>query len=257
MQKNIKILNVDILSISWQDLLEKMHAGVLITPNIDHLVKLQKDIEFYDCYQQAEWIVCDSKILYLSSKLFGKKFDEVIPGSSFFPSYCDYHKDNTKIKIFLLGAAPDIAKRAMMRINDRIGREIIVGAHSPSYGFEMDQDECADIVSQINNTEATVLVVGVGAPKQEKWINKYRENFNNIDLFMALGATIDFEAGNLNRAPEIFQKLGLEWFYRMLKEPNRLFRRYLWDDPSFFYYFLKQKLGLYKNPFENNINIKS
>lgn len=247
-KKFVKILNIRILSISRRELLENMTNGVLVTPNIDHLVKLQKDIEFYKSYQKADWIVCDSKILHLISKLFGKGFEEVIPGSSFFPAYCDYHKDNEEVKIFLLGAASGIALTAMKRINKRVGRKIVVGAHSPSYGFEKDEKECSEIINQINNTKATVLVVGVGAPKQENWINKYRNEFTNINLFMGLGATIDFEAGTLKRAPIIFQKLSLEWLYRLLKEPKRLWKRYLVDDMPFFWLILKQKIGVYKNP---------
>jgi len=72
----------------------------------------------------------------------------------------------------------------------------------------------------------------------------------NIDVFMALGATIDFEAGNIKRAPKIFQKLAMEWFYRFLKEPKRMYRRYFIEDIPFFWYLGKQLLGLYKDPFE-------
>ena len=71
----------------------------------------------------------------------------------------------------------------------------------------------------------------------------------NIKLFLALGATIDFEAGTLQRAPQVWQKIGLEWLFRFLKEPKRLFRRYFVDDIKFFYFFAKQLLGIYKNPF--------
>ncbi len=75
----------------------------------------------------------------------------------------------------------------------------------------------------------------------------------NVDIWMALGATIDFEAGNVKRAPMIFQKLAMEWFYRFLMEPKRMFRRYFVDDVRFFWYFGKQLLGLYKNPFEETV----
>ena len=78
---------------------------------------------------------------------------------------------------------------------------------------------------------------------------KYRDFMPHVDLFMALGATIDFEAGTLKRAPKIWQKIGMEWLYRVLKEPKRLFKRYFIDDMQFFYYFVLQLLNLYKNPF--------
>lgn len=100
----VKILNTRINNITQQELLENLTEGVLVTPNLDHLIKLQKDREFYEVYQKAEWVVCDSKILYLFSKLLKTPIKEAIPGSSFFTSYYMYHKDDTDCKIFLLGA---------------------------------------------------------------------------------------------------------------------------------------------------------
>lgn len=142
-----------------------------------------------------------------------------------------------------------IAQKAMVNINRKIGRQIVIGAHSPSFGFERDEKECVELVDIINVSGATVLLIGVGAPKQEKWIVKYRQQMPNINLFLALGATIDFEAGTLQRAPQVWQKIGLEWLFRFLREPKRLFRRYFVDDIKFFYFFAKQLLGIYKNPF--------
>lgn len=247
---SVKVLNVSILSLTQHELLQKLNKGVLITPNLDHLVKLQHDKNFYEVYQQAEWVVCDSKILYLMSKLLNEPLLEAIPGSSFFTAYYMYHKDDPNCKIFLLGAAEGIAEKARRNINKKVGREIVVGAHSPSYGFEKNEKECEELVKIVNESGANVLLVGVGAPKQEKWIMKYRDRMPNVDVFMALGATIDFEAGTLKRAPEIWQKCGMEWLYRALKEPKRLFKRYFVDDMQFFFYFGKQLLGTYKNPFK-------
>lgn len=101
----------------------------------------------------------------------------------------------------------------------------------------------------INDSSANVVLVGVGCPKQEKWIDKHKTKMPQVNLWMALGATIDFEAGNVKRAPKIFQKLALEWFYRFLMEPKRMFKRYFVNDIQFFYYFAKQLLGVYKDPF--------
>ena len=245
----VAMLNVDIQSLTQQELLKRLDKGVLITPNVDHLVKLQKDKDFYDVYQKAEWVVCDSKILYLMSKLLKEPLPEAIPGSSFFTAYYMYHKNDRNCKIFLLGAAEGIAEKAMKNINEKVGRRIVVGAHSPSYGFEKNEQECEELVRIVNESGANVLLVGVGAPKQEKWIMKYRDRMSGVDVFMALGATIDFEAGTLKRAPKVWQKCGMEWLYRVIKEPKRLFKRYFVDDMQFFYYFTLQLLGLYKNPF--------
>ena len=227
----VRFLNLNILSLTQKELLEQMAEGVLYTPNLDHLIKLQRDREFYNIYQRAEWIVCDSQILYLASKLLKRSLPMAIPGSSFFTAFYNYHANNPNCK------------------NRRVGRQIVVGAHSPSYGFEKNEQECEELIHIVNESGATVLLVGAGAPKQEKWIAKYRSRMSGVKLFMALGATIDFEAGNIKRAPRIFQILAMEWFYRFLKEPKRLFRRYFIDDIQFFYYFAKQLLGLYKDPF--------
>lgn len=245
----INILNVEIQDITRDELLRDLKRGVLVTPNLDHLVKLQKDREFYECYRKAEWVVCDSRILQLCSKLLKRSFPEAIPGSSFFPAFCDYHRNDPDCRIFLLGAMDGVARKAMERINQRMGRQMVVGALSPSYGFENNDEENRQICRVINESKANVVLVGVGAPKQEKWIMAHKDEMPGVDIWMALGATIDFEAGNVKRAPRWLQRIGMEWFYRFCCEPKRLFRRYFVDDVAFFRLFLRQLRGTYRNPF--------
>lgn len=247
--ETIQILNAKIQRITRDELLKQLRYGVLVTPNIDHLVKLQQDKDFYDVYQKAEWVVCDSRILYFLSKLLKKSFPEAIPGSSFFTAFYEYHKNDPSCTIFLLGAGQGIAIKAMERINERVGRPIVVGAHSPSFGFEKNEEECKEILDIVNRSGANVVLVGVGAPKQEKWIMKWKNQMPGVNLWMGLGATIDFEAGTLKRAPLIYRKIGMEWLYRFTREPKRLFKRYFVDDMKFFIYFGKQLLGIYKDPF--------
>ena len=239
----IRILNIDILSITRNDLLTALDSGELVTPNLDHLVKLHNDKEFHDCYQAAEWVVCDSRILYFCSKLLKQSIPETIQGSSFFTDYYMHHRNDPDCRIFLLGAMDGVALEAMHRINEKVGHRIVVGAHSPSFGFEKNEKENQEIYNIINKSGANVVLVGVGAPKQEKWIFKHKENMPGVKLWMALGATIDFEAGKIKRAPKFLQKLGLEWFYRFCNEPRRLFYRYFVDDIKFFALFAKQLLG--------------
>ena len=249
MKNRIRILNVEIDNITQEELLAQLKKGVLVTPNVDDIMKHQRDEEFHLYASQAEFCVCDSKIVLLASKFLGKSLKQAIPGSGFFPEYCEYHK-NDDIKIFLLGAKDGVGEEAKRRINQRIGREIVVGSYSPPFGFEKDEKECEHIVNILSKSSANVVLVGLGNPKQTKWIYKYKDRLPNIDLFLALGATIDFEAGNIKRAPKIVQKLALEWLYRLYKEPKRMYHRYLIEDMPFFWLLLKQKLGKYKNPFE-------
>lgn len=246
----VKILNVEIDNISQEELLVQLKKGVLVTPNVDQIVKMQTDREYYNIVRKAEWCVCDSKILLLCSRLLGTPLKEAVPGSSFFPAFYEYHKDDEYCKIFLLGAMDGVADKAKDIINTKAGREIVVGAYSPSYGFEKKPEENKAIYRMINESGATVVLVGVGCPKQEKWIDVHKANMPGVDIWMALGATIDFEAGNIKRAPMIWRKFYMEWFYRFLQEPRRMYKRYFVDDPKFFWYLLKQMFGRYKNPFE-------
>lgn len=247
----IKLLNVDLDNIAKVDLLKQLRKGVLVTPNVDQIVKMQSDRIYYEIVRKAEWVICDSRILLLCSKIAGTPLKEAIPGSSFFPAFCEYHKNDDGCKIFLLGAMDGVALKAQERINQKVGRNMVVGAYSPSYGFEKKPDENEKIHQMINESGATVVLVGVGCPKQEKWIDAHKNKMPGVRIWMALGATIDFEAGNIKRAPEIWQKLYMEWFYRFLQEPRRMFKRYFIDDPKFFWYFGKQLIGIYKKPFED------
>lgn len=251
MMESIHILNVRIDNLTSKELLEKLQKGVLVTPNVDDIMKHQHNKDFHKFASEAEFSICDSKVVKLMSTILGRPLKEAIPGSSFFPMYCDYHARDEDIKIFLLGAKEGVAEIAQRNINNRIGRNIIVGTYSPPFGFEKDEKECQHIVNILNNSDANVVLVGLGNPKQTKWIYKYKDKLPTINLFMALGATIDFEAGNIKRAPKIFQMLALEWLYRFLKEPKRLFKRYFVDDMQFFYYFAQQLLGIYKDPFRD------
>ena len=239
----VKILNTELDNISLAHLLHELKYGIVFTPNVDHLIKLQKDRAFREAYDAADYKVCDGQILLFASWFLGTPIREKISGSDFFPAFYQYHANNPDIKIFLLGAAEGVARMAQVRINRKVGRDIIVGIHSPSFGFEKNEFECERIVEMIQSSGANVLAVGVGAPKQEKWIYKYKSQLTNIDIFLAVGATIDFEAGVIERAPRWMSQVGLEWLFRISRDPKRLWKRYLIEDLPFFWLLLKQKLA--------------
>lgn len=250
--KRVNLLNIYIDNLQASELLEKLQSGIVFTPNVDHIVKLQNDYDFFEAYSIANYKLCDSQILIYASRFLGTPIKQKISGSDLFPAFYNYHKKNEEIKIFLLGASKGVASKAQSRINSKVGRSIVVDSCSPSYGFEKNEEECMEIVEKINRSGATVLAVGVGAPKQEKWICKYKDKLQDIKIFLAIGATIDFEAGNVKRAPKVVSSLGFEWLYRLLSEPQRLWKRYLVEDLIFLWLILKQKLNLYKMPVSND-----
>jgi exopolysaccharide biosynthesis WecB/TagA/CpsF family protein len=242
--EKVNFLNMAVENISMADLLLELKSGVVHTLNIDHLRKLKYDHAFLEAYRAAEYKVCDSQILVSISRFFGTPLKERISGSDFLPKFCSFHSHNQDVTIFLLGGLGHAADQAKHNINRQVGREVVIGAHSPSFGFERNQQECLNIIEKINVLKPTVLVVGVGAPKQEKWIYNYRSLLPSVKIFLAVGAAIDFEAGIQKRAPKWVSNLGFEWLYRLLCNPNRLWRRYLVDDLSCLTLIIRQKVGI-------------
>ena len=247
--KQVDILSTLIDNISMSELLDKLeYGGVVFTPNVDHLIKLQKDPEFYRIYGEADYRVCDSQLLMFASRFLGHPLKEKISGSDLFPQFYQRYKDDPGVKIFFLGGLEGVAEKARQNINQKVGREIIVDTYAPPFGFEENEVECQKIIDAIDKSGATVVAVGLGAPKQEKWICQYKSQLKQVKTFFAIGATIDFEAGNIQRAPGWMSNTGLEWLYRLLLEPKRLWKRYLVEDTKFFILILRQKFNLNHKP---------
>lgn len=241
----VNILNIPIDNIGMYELLDRLKdGGVVFTPNVDHLVKLRKDREFHQVYLDADYRVCDSQLIIYASRFLGQPIREKVSGSDLFPAFYRRYASDHSVKIFLLGGLNGVAEKARYQINAKVGRNMVIGSYSPPLGFEKDPAECRKIVEIINNSGANVLAVGVGAPKQEKWIGQYRSSLTEISTFFAIGATIDFEAGELQRSPRWMSEAGLEWLYRLVLEPGRLWKRYLVEDVAFFSLILRQKFNL-------------
>lgn len=230
-------------------LLQTFTKGVFFNPNVSILMKLQKDEEFYQCVKDFEYTIIDSKYLWFASRFLGSPLFQTISGSDFLPAFCNYHKSHSEITLFLLGAAPGVAKMAELKINEMSGRKMVVGEYSPPFGFEKDLSECKNIVDKVCSSKASVLILGLGAPKQEKWISKHRCEMPGVKIFMCIGAAIDFAANPSIRAPYWIRQICMEWLFRLLREPKRLWRRYLIECPPFFYLILLQKLNLYQDPY--------
>jgi glycosyltransferase, WecB/TagA/CpsF family len=216
-------------SIDYIDkLIKRKKNSYVVTPNVDHIVKLENDSEFLEVYNNADLVLTDGMPLVWISKFLKTPIKEKVSGSDLFPKVCKL-ADEKGYSIFLLGAAEGIAIKAAENLKNKYKNLNIVGTFSPSYGFEKSKSEIEEIIKKVNEAKPDILAVGLGAPKQEKFIYKYKNKLN-VPISLAIGASIDFEAGNIERAPKWMQKSGLEWFYRFLKEPKRMFKRYFIDD---------------------------
>lgn len=231
----IKLLNTEVDNVTMKEAVQKVEQLILskkpsyvVTPNVDHIVKLEQDKVFQEVYKEADLILTDGMPLIWISKIKKTPIKEKVSGSDLFPEVCKLAAGKG-YKVFLLGAAEGVASKAAENLKEKYKGLNIVGTYSPSYGFEKNQDEINKIIKMINQVKPDILAVGLGAPKQEKFLYNFRNQLK-VPVSLAIGASIDFEAGNVQRAPEWMQKIGLEWFYRLIKEPKRMFKRYLVDD---------------------------
>jgi N-acetylglucosaminyldiphosphoundecaprenol N-acetyl-beta-D-mannosaminyltransferase len=210
----------------------------VVTPNVDHVVKLSENALFKAAYDQASLVVADGKPVVLASRLLGKPLPGTVPGSDLVPALFQYAQHaGAPLRVYVLGAGPGVAERAAEQIRAQWPTVQVVGLYSPPMGFEKSEQECQKICAQINQTEADLLVIGLGAPKQELWVAKYQAQLE-VKVALCVGATIDFLAGEKPRAPMWMRQCGVEWLHRMASEPKRLVSRYMNDAlvfPRLFY----------------------
>lgn len=231
----IKFMNTDIDNLTMAEtlneidkLIQKKNCSYVVTPNVDHIVRLEKDEELQKVYKNASLILTDGKPLIWISKWYKTPIKEKISGSDLFPRVCQLAA-NKNYTMYLLGAAEGVADTAARNLMKKYPGLNIVGTYSPPFGFEKNEQEMNKIKTQIQDVHPDILIVGLGCPKQEKFMY-YNCKELGVPISFGLGASIDFEAGNIKRAPKWMSNHGLEWLYRFLKEPKRLFKRYFVDD---------------------------
>ncbi|MGI9450217.1 MAG: WecB/TagA/CpsF family glycosyltransferase [Geminicoccaceae bacterium] len=200
----------------------------VVTPNVDHTVMLQEHEGLRAAYDHADLVLPDGYPVVWASRLVGKRLPERVAGSDLVPALFAAADQNAPLRVFLLGAGPGVAERAAKRIEQKWDSVEVVDTYSPPFGFEKDDVEQERILARVKAANPDVLVVGLGAPKQEVWVHDQRHRLAS-SVALCVGATIDFLAGEKNRAPVWIQRAYLEWLYRLLSEPKRLFWRYARD----------------------------
>src|SRR5262249_23648154 len=155
-------------------------------------------------YEQSiacDFITCDSQILTFATRFLGTPLKQRLSGSDLLPRFYDHHRNNLDITIFLLGGLGDVAGRARDTINQKVGREIVVGCYSPPGGPEKSEAACQEMVNMVNASKATVLVLGMGTPKKDRFLKRYRDQMPHVRIFLPLGGAVDYEAGAMKRPP--------------------------------------------------------
>jgi N-acetylglucosaminyldiphosphoundecaprenol N-acetyl-beta-D-mannosaminyltransferase len=248
MLDNISILGIKINNLSLREAVEYIERtaherefSYTVTPNIDHMIKLQSDVLFREIYEEASLVVADGVPLVWASRFLGTPLKGRVNGTDLFERLASRAAEKGD-SIYLLGGEKGAAEKAAKRLQERHPSLLICGSYCPPLGFEEDDMENNKIIKNIRDAHPTYLFVGLGAPKQEKWIAKHGIS-TGARHAIGIGISFSIVAGMQTRAPRWMQRSGLEWSWRLGAEPLRLWRRYLINDPRFFWLILYQKLS--------------
>ena len=245
----MKFMNTEIDNLTMQETLDRIEkiikedkSAYVVTPNVDHIVQLEKDEELKKVYDNASLILTDGKPLLWIAKWYGTPIKEKISGSDLFPLLCE-RAAQKGYKMFFLGAKEGVAAKAAENLMSKYMGLHVVDTYSPPFGFEKDQKEIEKIKKRIKKSTPDILIVGLGCPKQEKFMYHYCKELG-VPISFGLGASFDFEAGNIKRAPKWMANHGLEWLFRITQDPKRMAKRYLVDDRKILGLSIKYKRGL-------------
>jgi N-acetylglucosaminyldiphosphoundecaprenol N-acetyl-beta-D-mannosaminyltransferase len=206
-------------------------GGAVFTPNVDHVVTAEDNDAFARAYAAADLTLADGMPLVWLSRWLGPRLPEKVSGSDLVPRLLDLAAARA-FRVFLFGGAEGSVERAASRIQDRYPRIQIVGLASPRVEIDEPPEQRAKVVQTIQVTKPDLVLVGLGSPKQELFIHAVARDLAPAVL-LGVGASIDFLAGAVPRAPAWVSSHGLEWLYRLTREPKRLAPRYLFRDPKF------------------------
>ena len=202
----------------------------IVAVNVDVIMKIEYDAYLKRVIDHADMVLADGKPLIWISKLFGKPLKEKISGSDLVPLLCKRAAEKGHT-VFIIGGKEGVARQAKERLESSLPEIRIVGTYAPAMGFEKNKEELEKINEMISRVRPDLLIACFGCPKQEKWIYENMQKYD-AKVSVCAGATVDFLAGNVRRAPKWMSEHGLEWFFRFLQEPGRMFRRYFIDDPQ-------------------------
>ena len=230
-QISIDRLGFDEALAAVTDLVARRHGGCVFTPNVDHIVMAEDNEDFRRAYAAADLSLADGMPVVWASRLLGSPLPAKISGSDLVGPLMAL-ADSMRWRVYLLGGAEGVAQRAADALERTHARLAVVGAASPIIDLSRPREEREHIVEEIRRAAPDLVLVCLGAPKQELWI---AENLDALSpaVLLGVGAAIDFLAGTARRAPRWVSEHGLEWLYRLVREPRRLWRRYLVRDPRF------------------------
>jgi N-acetylglucosaminyldiphosphoundecaprenol N-acetyl-beta-D-mannosaminyltransferase len=207
-------------------LIHTRRGGFVVTPNVDHIVLAARSAPLRAAYRQAALSLADGQPLLWMARLLGTPLPEKISGSDFIDPLMQ-RAAAEGWGVFLYGASAMVSARAASRLEQRVPGLRIVGRDTSRWNGQRDEA----LAARIRESGAALVVVALGCPKQEAWMLAHHDLLGGA-VALGLGGTLDFIAGAVPRAPQWMSRAGLEWLYRLAREPRRLAHRYLVRDAA-------------------------
>jgi N-acetylglucosaminyldiphosphoundecaprenol N-acetyl-beta-D-mannosaminyltransferase len=209
------------------------HQHVVV--NVDKLVKASRDPQLRQIINDCALINADGMPVVWASRLLGKPLKERVAGVDLFEALMR-RAGEKGWRVFLLGAREEVVSKVADTYQRKYPRLVLAGYRN---GYWKGEAEEAEVARQIRDSRADLLFVAISSPKKEQFLGRYQAEMK-IPFAMGVGGTFDVAIGRVKRAPVWMQKSGLEWFYRFLQEPRRMFRRYFIEDMAFIWLFIKE-----------------
>ena len=246
MHSKVNILGVQVSNITNEHLLEsfterigqKQKTQVCITP-VNSVLAAIKDPQVLSIYNASEYVLCDGTPIKWAAGFLNTPIVERITGLDLLPNlvaHCAKHD----FSIFLLGASPGVGEQLKQTIHAQYPHCKVVGVYVPPFMKVFSEEENIKMIDAVNDVSPDVLLVSLTAPKQDIWIAQNLHRVN-ASIQIGIGGAFEVMAGLAKRAPKWMHTAGLEWLYRFIQEPKRLFRRYFIEAPLFIPLILKQK----------------
>ncbi len=243
--ERVKICNIPVDALTMNQTLEAIDKAIQEKRSIHHVVinaakvvNANRDKELKDSIVQCDIINADGMSIVWALKLLNKPIPERVAGIDLMENLVALAAQK-HYKVYFLGAKEEVVKSVVEKYEAKYGTSIIAGYRNGYFGKEEEQE----IASDIGRTGADILFVAMTSPKKEIFLNTYKQVIK-VPFIMGVGGSFDVISGLVKRAPVWMQRNGLEWFYRVIQEPGRMWKRYLTTNTVFIYMVLKEKLSL-------------
>jgi len=243
MENRVNFLGIPLDNLSMSETLDRIENAIFSNKQIHHcvinagkVVKMQSDKKLHESVISSDIINADGMSVVWAARLLGHEIKERVAGIDLMDNLVRLAHVK-KYKCFFFGAKEQVVKKIVDQYSKKYSNKIISGYR---HGY-FDNKEEKMIIDQITKSKANILFVAMTSPKKEIFLNKYKTELKSINLIMGVGGSFDVISGEVKRAPLFMQKIGLEWFYRFVQEPARMWRRYLIGNLKFIIIIFKAK----------------